>query len=110
MNTLSMENKFVTRKYSVLYKNRFCDQKNFDFIFTGLSVERNYLRSIYKVKGPSFTNVDTLVSDSNCIEESLTSGCSIWLTCYHGTKKESSDTFKMSPRSNYMAKLDKLPV
>ena len=87
------------KKYSVLYQNRFCDQENFDFIFTGHHDGNEYLRSIYKVKCTSFTSYDTLVSESNYIEKSLTSGSSIWIINYRGTKQKCIDTFEMSPKS-----------
>ena len=58
------------------------------------------MRSIYKVKGRSFINFDTLVSDSNYIEESLTSGTNIWLTCSQDVKHKHFDTYKISSRSS----------
>ena len=87
-----MKKTYFTEESSVLYQNRFCEQENFDFIITGLSVDSDHLKSIHKVKGPSFTNIDTLVSDSNYIEESLTSGSSISIIRKHQMKKKSIGT------------------
>ena len=81
-----------TKETSVLYQNRVCDQENFHLINTGL-------QSIYKVKSCSFTNVDTLVSNSNYIKGTVTSVSSLWIICRQGTKKKSSDSFKLSHRS-----------
>ena len=99
-----MENTLISKTSSVLYQNRFCDQENFDLIITGFSVENTYLRSIYKVNGPSFVNVATLISDSNYIEESLTSGSNIWLTCSQNIKHKTFETYKISSRSSDLNK------
>ena len=65
------------KETTVLYQGRFCDQENFDYIIAGIHNEKDCLKGIYKVKGPSFENVDTLISNSSRIQHSLTSGSSI---------------------------------
>ena len=86
-----MENEFFTNESSVLYQNRFCHQENFDVIInSGNAVGE---KRIHKLKSPNFTSFDTLVSKSAYIEESLTSGSSIWVTCCQETKKKNIDDF-----------------
>ena len=89
-----MENELLTKESSVFYQNRFCDQEDFDLIITGPSIEKDFLRSIYKVKCPGFTNRETLVSDFNYIGEALTYGSSIWITSNQETKTKNIDNKK----------------
>ena len=89
-----MENELLTKESPVFYQNRFCEQEDFDLIITGPSVENNFLKSIYKVKCPSFTYRETLVSDLNHIGEALSSGSSIWITSNQETKTKNIDNKK----------------
>ena len=63
---------------------------------------KTYLRSIFKLKRPSFTKSETLVSNSYDIEEPLISCSSIWITCAQGYKRKNIDDFKIFLRSYNM--------
>ena len=85
---------------AVLYQNRFCDQKNFDLIVPEIVVdeEGRWNRKIYKVKSPSFTNVETLHSTLkySISDLVLTSGTDIFITCIQGVEREDIDDVRSS--------------
>ena len=95
--------KLSTKETSVLYQNRFCDQENFDIIVTRVHRGETDSKSIYRLKYPSFTNIETLVPKTKYIQGTVTSGSSIWILCTHGTKIKSSDDNKLSSRSNELS-------
>ena len=79
--------RLFNKETSVLYQNRYCAQENFDIIFTGLNDQIDYLRSVYNVKCPSFTHIETLVSKLKYIKGTVTSCSSIWIICSHVKKR-----------------------
>ena len=62
----------------ILYQNRYCDQKEFGIILSAIHETKE--RKIYKVKYPSFTDVEILHSTSEYSDsdKSLTSSFNIW--------------------------------
>ena len=92
--------KLSTKETSVLYQNRFCDQENFDIIVTRVHRGETDSKSIYRLKYPSFTNIETLVSKTKYIQGAVTSGSSISILCRHGTNIKGYDDNKMSPGSD----------
>ena len=71
-----------------MYQNRYCSQENFDILITGSNDKIDYLKSIYKVRCPSFTYTETtLVSKLKYIKGTVTSCSSIWIICSHVKKR-----------------------
>ena len=86
---------------SVLYQNRYCDQEDFDLIVSEVTsdeVLKCYARKIYKVKYPSYKNVETIhsIPKYSICDTVLTSGSNVVITAIQGVEKTCIDYVRNS--------------
>ena len=84
---MMMLNNCFKKVSPVLYQNRYCDQKDFDIVFS--SIYETNERKIHKVKYRRFTDIELLHSSSaySDSDKILTSGFNIWTVLSRKNKR-----------------------
>ena len=109
-----MTNELLNSAQRVLYQNRFCDQESFDIIVSEVvsDKEDGYKRNIYKLKYPTFSNVEILHSTLkySFFDQVLTNGSKVLITSIQGVENKDNVNAKISfSRYNINADIVNLP-
>ena len=97
-----MEKLLLPNGTPVLHQNRYCDQEDFEIIYSGecSEIEDSRVQPYYngfKIKYPSFTHITTLIAHSNHNSKVLISCSSVWTTRIE--EMENVDASRLSSES-----------
>ena len=96
---------------TVLYQNRYCNQKDFDLIVSESKRNKGgkYERNVHKVSYGSSMNDGLLVYSSSSYDVTLTSDLNIWILCNPDRSRKTVDLKIPNEKNDYKYNLVPLP-